>query len=327
MWGSSEGGILDSVLVYDVQRKEFFSGKPNSESIALRAYHHTAVEKDGKMWVFGGIMDQSPDLLLPNNVYYLDTTATTKGGDFEFSFVEISGSGDKPSPKFGHTAAVGPDGRMWVFGGHVADGLRPFLHAFDLETHIWTWLDFDLDLSHKGGYFYVHPKYMHSAAFLDCKMWIFGGFTEGTVGDAGGIRKSLLSFDIQTKTWANVALTGGPDNLTQHLGVMGSNGMWIYGGYGIGGAKSDVHFLEIISTTTTTTTTASTNTMTQTTRTSTSLTSITETTSTQTTRTMTTATSTSSITTSTSEDEEWNSARTSCAANLLVFLVGTVSCF
>ena len=76
-------------------------------------------------------------------------------------------------------------------------------------------------------------QYQHSAAFLDCKMWIFGGFVEATVGDAGGIRNTLLSFDIQTETWANVALTGGPGNVTQHLGVMGSNGMWIYGGYAL----------------------------------------------------------------------------------------------
>ena len=328
---SAGGEILDSVLVYDVQRKEFFSGTHDWE-IALTAYHHTAVQKDGKMWVFGGIMDQHPwrgDLLLPNNVYYLDTTATTKGGDFEFSWVEISGSGDddpyvgdKPRSRFGHTAAIGPDGRMWVFGGHLADArLSQGLHAFNLETHIWTRVDRTLP----GGA-YLFPKYMHSAAFLDCKMWIFGGFTEGTVDDEGGIRKTLLSFDIQTETWANVALTGGPGNLSQHLGVMGSNGMWIYGGYGIGGAKSDAYFLEFISTTTTTTT-ASTTTMTTNTMTSITETSLTKTTSTQTTRTMTTATSTSSITTSTGEDEELNSAHTECVANLLVFLVGMVSCF
>ena len=321
------GDPLDSVLVYDVQREEFFYGTPDWESIALQAFHHTAVQKDGKMWVFGGIMLQSPDVLLPNNVYCLDTTGITKAGDFEFSWVEITGSGDddpyfgdKPRPMFSHTAAIGPDGRMWIFGGHLADArLSQGLHAFNLETHVWTRVDRTLP----GG---DYPfQYQHSAAFLDCKMWIFGGFVEGTVGDAGGIRNTLLSFDIQTETWANVALTGGPGNVTQHLGVMGSNGMWIYGGYGIGGVKSDVHFLEIISTTTTTTT-ASTTTMTTITGTTITGTTITGTTSTQTTRTM-TATSTSSITNSTGEDEESNSARAECVAKLLVSLVGMVSCF
>ena len=326
--------IEDSVLVYDVQREEFFGGRPRSGALRITTYHHTAVQKDGKMWLFGGIMIQARDgvlTLLPNNVYYLDTAATTANvDDFEIEWGGITGSGDdapysgdKPRPMFGHSAAIGPDGRMWVFGGRVAEsisgGLTHGLHAFNLETHVWTRVDRTLP----GVYLF---QYQHSAAFLDCKMWIFGGFADGTVGDAGGIRKTLLSFDIQTETWANVAFTGGPDNLTQHLGVMGSNGMWIYGGYGIGGVKSDVHFLEIISTTTTTTT-ASTTTMTTNTMTTITGTSLTKTTSTQTTRTMTTTTTTSSITTSTGEDKESNSAHTECVAKLLVSLVGMVSCF
>ena len=328
-WEDEWHPILDSMYVYDVQRKEFFSGKPSESSIALKAYQHTAVQKDGKMWVFGGIMQEFPYLLLPGNVYYLDTTATTANvDDFEFSWVEITGSGDRPGPREGHSAAVGPDGRMWIFGGfYTWQDRTNALHAFDLETHIWTFV-----ITYGNSL----PKDRHTSAFLDCKMWIFGGSIDYIWGDASVIRKTLLSFDIQTKTWANVALTGGPGNLTRHLGVMGSTGMWIYGGYGIGGiggffpygAKSDVYFLEIISTTTTTTTasttTMTTNTMTTNTMTTNTMTSITQT---QTTRTMTTATSTSSITTSRSEDAELNSAHTSCVANLLVFLVGMVSCF
>ena len=166
----------------------------------------SAVAIDGDIYMFGGVLDASPD----NCLWKLTTTAL---GCFEWSKIETYGS-KKPSPRSGHSAWA-YDRKLWILGG---------CGTFEQGAHFDEYGDFEeadmrynSDLPDGTGILFNNqllffdifsnewtnarcfgevpsPCSDHASTIFGDKVWLFGGRSVG----------QLCELDLHSLTWTHV---------------------------------------------------------------------------------------------------------------------------
>ncbi|OQS01960.1 hypothetical protein THRCLA_05619 [Thraustotheca clavata] len=115
--------------------------------------HHTAVERQGKLILFGGRASPAKPL---NDLISIDLTS--------FNVENITVDGSPPSPRWGHTSIlVGT--KMIVIGGRNATSVLSDVHILDLSSKTPSW---------KSGAC-GKPMFVHSAVNVKGKIYCFGG--------------------------------------------------------------------------------------------------------------------------------------------------------
>ncbi|CAK9001681.1 unnamed protein product [Durusdinium trenchii] len=160
------------------------------------------------------------------------TSSTTQA---EPTWTSPSVSGSAPSARYGHSAAMNTDGKMWVFDGSskLAD-----LYCLDTQTGTWTYPS----LSGSA----PAARWYHSAVMANGgKMWIFGGGGSSS----SNIKNDVHYLDTQagTPTWVSPTVSGSaPQARSGHSAVMATDGkMWIFGGYILYNSRlNDLHYLD-----------------------------------------------------------------------------------
>ena len=112
-------------------------------------HSHTAVEYDGRMWVFGGARAGK----VFNELHYLTLKNATHSAQFTWTFVE---DGAQPPPRYDHSAAVVGD-TMVIYGGR--NSTHQFINdvwVFDFTTMLWHSQELSMP-EHMAG------RYGHSA--------------------------------------------------------------------------------------------------------------------------------------------------------------------
>jgi len=123
-----------------------------------------------------------------------------------FGWMQPKTSGFAPSPRYGHTLTLSPDGRLFVFGGCSMSAKDPIVPCYnndirtlDTDTMIWTRPKTVGNLP--------TGRFAHSATLLDnnSKLVIYGGWGKGGVQTKEIINNprafSVHVLDLTTLTW------------------------------------------------------------------------------------------------------------------------------
>eukprot|EP00898_Chlorokybus_atmophyticus_P009061 jgi/Chlat1/9156/Chrsp97S08403 len=192
--------------------------------------YHTAVARSGRVYIFGGF---------PSFPSFAKWTLGAGGGDmakndmyvydFETSkWGRITGTGDVPSGRHGHTTVVYND-KMYLFGGYFAGSSTNELHVFNFETSQWTALKPEGALP--------PPRWRHSAVLYNSCMYIFGGNTRSS--DSKNMA-DLYCYDIEQNSWRQVVCEGdAPAARHDHSAAVIGHWMYVFGGND--GGRKDVH--------------------------------------------------------------------------------------
>eukprot|EP00913_Durusdinium_trenchii_P009172 g8621.t1 len=196
------------------------------------------MDGDGKMWVFGG--DSGDDNGFRNDVCYLDTEAIPPSWT-----CPVVTSGESPSGRYGHSAVLDPEGKMWIFGGRSSSSSSRLLNdVCFLRTQASppTWICPSTDGDGPDA------RLLHTAVMdTSQRMWVFGGQSSD-----GSYLDDVYYLDTQASPpiWMNQTLSN-PLDLSGHTAVMDSNTkMWVFGGSSSNSSYlDDVYYLDLEATT------------------------------------------------------------------------------
>ncbi|PIC29033.1 hypothetical protein B9Z55_020754 [Caenorhabditis nigoni] len=193
-------------------------------TVPFQRYGHTAVEYDGKAYVWGGRND---DYGACNMLHEYDPEKNL------WRKLEIKGF--IPPARDGHTACIW-NHQMYVFGGFEEDTQRfsQETYAFDFATATWRQI-------HTSG---TAPLWrdFHTASVIDGVMYIFGGRSDhnGQVGDEHLFHTtqdlyddSLMALDLETQEWTKVEARSPcrPGGRRSHSTWVHGGKMYMFGGY------------------------------------------------------------------------------------------------
>ncbi len=178
-----------------------------------------------------------------------------------------------PGARYSALSWTGDDGALWLFGGNGWDGASNAgylndLWRFDPLTTNWTWIKGSATINQQGIYGVAGtpaptnaPGARTSAAGCvdaDGMFWLFGGYGRAATG-ADGRMNDLWRFDLATERWTWVK---GSSATNQHgiYGVLGESApantpgardiammcpdglgaIWMFGGYGLAEADTNM---------------------------------------------------------------------------------------
>eukprot|EP01125_Pyxidicula_operculata_P019502 TRINITY_DN7084_c0_g1_i1.p1 TRINITY_DN7084_c0_g1~~TRINITY_DN7084_c0_g1_i1.p1 ORF type:complete len:915 (+),score=242.30 TRINITY_DN7084_c0_g1_i1:47-2746(+) len=145
-------------------------------------HQHSGVFHDGKMYVFGGAIDNSA---AASNSFF----TISESGSHE----EIKSNGTIPSPRKGH-AVVKVDTMFFLFGGTDAEPMND-MHIYDISTNTWSVIE------QQGAI--PSARVFHSINHLKGKLYLYGGRDKG-----GSDLNDFYVFDIASKTWTSIPPKG-----------------------------------------------------------------------------------------------------------------------
>lgn len=129
---------------------------------------------------------------------------------------QVVSSVSKPDARTGHSTVV-MYGQIFVYGGKTTTGVVNDLWSLELRSRTWTQRE-------SGG----NPVFGHKAiADTGTKMYVHGGMSEDQT-----MFPDLLSYDLNTKKWENIAVQGGPSARAFHVATFETNKIKISGGRG-----------------------------------------------------------------------------------------------
>ena len=178
-------------------------------------------------------------------------------GDFwifntdSFSWMQPRTAGFAPTPRFGHTLTLIPDGRILVFGGSslTKDGVIPKYHddvrQLDTDTMIWT-----RPRTNEGT---PTGRYGHTALLAGAdKLIVFGGWGKGGCQSNEMINDpkafTLHVMDTTSMTWFAPRRIGkrAARHLYNHGACLTEEGkLIIFGGYDGQQAVNDLYMIDI----------------------------------------------------------------------------------
>ncbi|RKO67157.1 Kelch repeat-containing protein [Desulfofundulus salinus] len=187
IFGGYNGSYLSDILYFDPA-----TGQITKLSVTLpsgRGYTSAATGPDGKIYIFGG------STYVGALVYFSDILcfdpATGQITKLSVTF---------PSKREGTSAARGPDGKIYIFGGYNGSYLSDILY-FDPATGQITKLSVTLP-SGRG--------YTSAATGSDGKIYIFGGYNGNYLAD-------IVSFTVSTSPAPPTGLSATATSPTQVL--------------------------------------------------------------------------------------------------------------
>ena len=142
--------------------------------------------------------------------------------------------GEIPKARSSHTITACEKNKVYVFGGEpeprTADDNDTY--CLDVEEGKWTRVEVTGPKP--------SPRFGHCAAFVDDKLYVFGGRTGITMGE--GALSDIQCLDTNTKTWSEVKVTGDIPE-ARSFSAMTSHGanLFLFGGCGASGRFNDLH--------------------------------------------------------------------------------------
>lgn len=129
--------------------------------------------------------------------------------------------GKRPSPRFGHTAVMLPDGvKVMIFGGSNNTVWSSDTFLLDTETYIWTEITGTSRPSERRG---------HSMVLLGESVYMYGG-------QSANSQKDVWMFDSRTLKWEEIVPSSGstttPEARYCHSAVVYNDAMVVWGGHG-----------------------------------------------------------------------------------------------
>lgn len=241
-WVSGSSTNVDSAGVYGTIGTSSATNVPAARFNAV-----TWTDKSGRLWLFGGYLnDGASNSIYLNDLWMFNTTTnewTWMGGSSTGNVAGVYGTkGVAATSNFpgGRESAVGmtdPNGNLWLFGGYAYDStglLTPIndLWKYTPSTNEWTWVSGDKLAGATGTYgtkgvadvTNVPSARFDMAGWSDASgnIWIFGGQDWGPYGSLANLN-DLWMYSPSTNMWT---------------WVTGSNSFDASGSYGSGGIPS-----------------------------------------------------------------------------------------
>lgn len=209
-------------------------------------FNHASLLVGRKIVVHGGWDGQNRCM---NDLWVFDTDA--------FTWMRPRTSGPPPSPRYGHSMNLLPDGRIVMFGGVSVSEQAPIPHyhgdLIELDTESMVWSQ-----PHVTG---DHPtaRYGHTLAHLDAQHAVlFGGWGAGGIQSGGGaIRKRrnhpgnadsliVIETDVGNMRW-QIPFVGGkpPADKFGHTCTQVGNAIFVFGGWNGQQAVNDLDALSL----------------------------------------------------------------------------------
>ena len=198
--------LLNNISIFDPDLTVWTPEEPANNPPAPR-YKHSAVALGERMYILFGEGESG----LLQDIWVYDPLSK------EWREQVVS-SISKPAARSGHTSVV-LYGQIFLYGGKTATGVVNDMWSFNLRSQTWTQRE-------NGGI----PVYGHTAVVDDTggKMYVFGGSNPD-----GSYRNDLLSYDLNTQQWENIAVQGDlPSPRAFHVSVYEANKIKISGGRG-----------------------------------------------------------------------------------------------
>jgi N-acetylneuraminic acid mutarotase len=176
LFGGRDGStVFDDLWRYDLAADAWSLVQPSGTGPAAR-FGHTGT------WVEGvGLVVWSGQA---GSSFFDDLWAYDPAAN---AWRELPGAGQKPAPRYGSCAALGPDGRLWISHGFTNDGRFDDSRAYDFAARSWA------DVTPDG----ARPikRCLHDCLWTpDGRFLLYGGQTNGVAalgdlwarqGDAG----------------------------------------------------------------------------------------------------------------------------------------------
>jgi N-acetylneuraminic acid mutarotase len=220
--------------VYGTSGVAAATNKPGGRSEAT-----TWVDKNGNLWLFGGVgMDASDTQNYLNDLWMYNvstnqwtweagTTLGTNNGDV-FITQGLASVGNTPSARVGAMSWSDSSGRLWLFGGSgygvvtTSSGELNDVWMFDPSANLWTWVGGTLTLNGAGTYGTqgtgssnnLPPARQWGATFTDesGNFWLFGGTQTSYVNNTATVTpfSDLWTYSPTTNLWTWVAGSNTP---------------------------------------------------------------------------------------------------------------------
>ncbi|KAK9139423.1 hypothetical protein Scep_009104 [Stephania cephalantha] len=157
------------------------------------------------------------------------------------SWMVLSTSGSKPTPRFDHAATVVGD-KMFVVGGETDQGLLDDVQVLDFEKFTWATASSKLYLSPKSLPLKIPACKGHSLVSWGKTVLLVGGKTDHA-GNAVTERISVWTFDTEIELWSVVEAKGEiPVARSGHTVVRAGVRLFLFGGEDARGKKlNDLH--------------------------------------------------------------------------------------
>lgn len=198
--------LEDSVFVYDPNLTVWSPVEPANNPPPARK-NHSAVALGEKMYILFGEGSQGSPL---QDIWVYDPLSK------EWQ-EQIVSSVSKPDARTGHSTVV-MYGQIFIYGGKTTTGVVNDLWSFELRSRTWT------QRENGGNLVYGHK----AIADTGTKMYVHGGTSEDQT-----MFPDLLSYDLNTKRWENIAVQGDlPSPRAFHIATFETNKIKISGGNG-----------------------------------------------------------------------------------------------
>lgn len=157
------------------------------------------------------------------------------------SWMVLSISGDKPTPRFNHAATV-IGNKMIVVGGESGSGLLDDVQVLKFDQFTWTSISSKLYLSPSSLPLKIPACRGHSLVSWGKKALLIGGKT-----DPASDRISVWAFDTETECWSLVEAKGDiPIARNGHTVVRASSVLILFGGEDAKRKKlNDLHMFDL----------------------------------------------------------------------------------
>lgn len=175
------------------------------------------------------------------------TAPETRGSAMESSenWMMLSISGDKPTPRFNHAAAV-IGSKMIVVGGESGNGLLDDVQVLNFDRFTWTSASSKLYLSPSSLPLKIPACKGHCLVSWGKKALLVGGKTE-----PWGDKVSVWAFDMESECWSLMEAKGDiPVSRSGHTVVRASSVLIVFGGEDAKRRKlNDLHMFDLKSST------------------------------------------------------------------------------
>ncbi len=246
--------------------------KPGSRTSAI-----TWLDKDGNLWLFGGMGYSNSEQGYLNDLWKFSTSSnqwTWVSGDSSIQQYSIYGtqgtaaSTNKPGGIYAGVSWTDANDNLWLYGGfgftETEFGFLNTLWKYNINTNQWTWVKGDKNIDITGTYGTKGNEHTNnkpgarygSNTWTDANgnLWLFGGY--GYNSSETGILNDLWKYNPATNKWAWI----NGNNAVEQTAVYGTRtvaaaankpgaryvasswndadgNFWLFGGYGYDGAS------------------------------------------------------------------------------------------
>ncbi|XP_052189359.1 acyl-CoA-binding domain-containing protein 4 [Diospyros lotus] len=157
------------------------------------------------------------------------------------NWMVLSISGDKPTPRFNHAAAV-TGNKMVIVGGESANGLLEDVQVLNFDGFSWTTASSKLYLSPRSLPLKIPACKGHCLVSWGKKVLLVGGKT-----DPASDKISVWAFDTESQCWSLMEAKGDiPVARSGHTVVRASSVLILFGGEGAKRRKlNDLHMFDL----------------------------------------------------------------------------------